>query len=198
MPEAKAKTKVKSLHEKVLEISKAVGSVEKTGKNGEYSYVQASRLMESVYKELHKHGIRIFSNVAKVEHVGTKVLLYLEINITDTDNHQKIHWVGEGQDTSDKALYKAYTGARKYFLLDYFQLPIGLDPETDPSPKTTPKLSNKRVETLWQEFTASGKEHSELRNKIIELGSPGGNTVKEAISALSKAGADQLHDWLTS
>ena len=39
--------------------------------------------------------------------------------------------MGAGDDGADKGLYKAYTGAVKYFLMKTFLIPTGDDPEAD-------------------------------------------------------------------
>lgn len=47
--------------------------------------------------------------------------------------------LGEGQDSGDKATYKAMTGATKYALMKTFLIPTGDDPEAEamPAPATT-------------------------------------------------------------
>lgn len=60
---------------------------------------------------------------------------------------------GEGIDKGDKAGYKAYTGALKYFLADTFMVATGDDPEKE-SPdnkmniKTTKKATPKQIEMI--------------------------------------------------
>ena len=49
---------------------------------------------------------------------------------------------GEGIDKGDKAGYKAYTGALKYFLADTFMVATGDDPESE-SPEA--KMNNKKI-----------------------------------------------------
>lgn len=64
---------------------------------------------------------------------------------------------GEGIDKGDKAGYKAYTGALKYFLADTFMVATGDDPEKDspdermtdkPTPLSQRKASTRQIEYI--------------------------------------------------
>lgn len=58
----------------------------------------------------------------------------------DTGFYETTSITGEGIDKGDKAGYKAYTGALKYFLADKFMVATGDDPETEsPDGKATVK-----------------------------------------------------------
>lgn len=63
---------------------------------------------------------------------------------------------GEGIDKGDKAGYKAYTGALKYFLADTFMVATGDDPEKD-SPGE--KMNNKSKPLSQQRATAKQIEY---------------------------------------
>lgn len=57
---------------------------------------------------------------------------------TDTGFYETTVITGEGIDKGDKAGYKAYTGALKYYLADTFMVATGDDPETEsPAPSWT-------------------------------------------------------------
>jgi hypothetical protein len=66
---------------------------------------------------------------------GKQVLLTLRFTwtLTDGDSGETISWqsIGTGSDATDKAAYKAATGALKYALLTGFLIPTGDDPEND-------------------------------------------------------------------
>lgn len=59
---------------------------------------------------------------------------------------------GEGIDKGDKAGYKAYTGALKYYLADTFMVATGDDPEQD-SPQNTMNHVNRAPQTQTQQTT---------------------------------------------
>ena len=72
---------------------------------------------------------------------------------------------GEGIDKGDKAGYKAYTGALKYYLANTFMVATGDDPEKD-SPevkvnKTDKKATAKQVSLCKQIAESMGKELDE-------------------------------------
>jgi hypothetical protein len=48
-----------------------------------------------------------------------------------TGEQLTIHWLGAGQDKGDKGVYKAYTGALKFFLINFFQVQVGDAPEPE-------------------------------------------------------------------
>ena len=137
--------KPKNLDQKLLEVSRALGALEKTGRNDAqgYAYVEHSHVVSAVRKELNKWGIRLQSSILSHEtqerqgRKGSLLLsvVHMEMVFVDVDtSDRRTHtWVGTAMDTGDKGLYKAYTGAIKYFLLDQFLLPTGADPEADTS-----------------------------------------------------------------
>lgn len=72
---------------------------------------------------------------------------------------------GEGLDKGDKAGYKAYTGALKYFLADTFMVATGDDPETEsPEGKRQQKAEQQKVDEL-----ATADMVSRLRNLCDNL-----------------------------
>ena len=60
---------------------------------------------------------------------------------------------GEGQDTGDKAGYKAYTGAVKYYLANTFLVATGDDPEKDsPNGKAVPRATAEQIKFLEERY----------------------------------------------
>lgn len=80
---------------------------------------------------------------------------------TDTGFFEDTDITGEGIDKGDKAGYKGYTGALKYYLANTFMVATGDDPEKE-SPDN--KMNNKKV-TETQAKTIYGL----LKSKNIEL-----------------------------
>ena len=81
----------------------------------------------------------------------------------ETGFYEDTRITGEGIDKGDKAGYKAYTGALKYYLADTFMVATGDDPEKE-SPDN--KMNKKVVKTtkLQNDYKIL------LANKIKELG----------------------------
>jgi hypothetical protein len=78
--------------------------------------------------------------------------MHVRFTVTDGAEERQFVMIGEGEDSGDKATYKAMTGAQKYALLKLFLISTGDDPEADgakamiappkpatpPAPKPTP------------------------------------------------------------
>ena len=156
---AKLQTKKNALRKALKE----KGVLKKCGKN---DYDHYSYFSEAQYKELFTE---LFSN-AKLE-LSFNELEYntftgsekqangrmprLEFILTDIETgfYEVTTITGEGIDKGDKAGYKAYTGALKYYLANTFMVATGDDPEKD-SPSHTmntkqeKKASAKQIELL--------------------------------------------------
>lgn len=92
----------------------------------------------------------------------------------DTGFGEKTVITGEGIDKGDKAGYKAYTGALKYYLANTFMVATGDDPEKE-SPAETMNTKNERkatpkqVEFLASKYTGENLEKLLKANNITKL-----------------------------
>lgn len=92
----------------------------------------------------------------------------------DTGFYETTIITGEGMDKGDKAGYKAYTGALKYFLADTFMVATGDDPEKD-SPdhrmnqRSVRKASEKQLAILRQAYQGGNLMHLLEVNNIGRL-----------------------------
>lgn len=75
---------------------------------------------------------------------GRMVKLAFILTDCETGFYEVTEITAEGMDKGDKAGYKAYTGALKYFLADTFMVATGDDPETE-SPEA--KMNTRNVRT---------------------------------------------------
>ena len=73
---------------------------------------------------------------------------------------------GEGIDKGDKAGYKAYTGALKYFLANTFMVATGDDPEKDSPSETMNNKEEKKATPKQIEFLASRYEGENLEKLL--------------------------------
>ena len=98
---------------------------------------------------------------------------------------------GEGMDKGDKAGYKAYTGAVKYYLADTFLVATGDDAEKE-SPaenmntKTERKASPKQIELLLHYYTGENLEKLLQANNISKIEDLSMQTASNIISKLKK------------
>lgn len=85
----------------------------------------------------------------------------------DTGFFEETVITGEGIDKGDKAGYKAYTGALKYFLADTFMVATGDDPETE-SPDAKMNNKNERKESPKQIAILAQHYTGENLNKLLQ------------------------------
>ena len=133
---------MKSIHTKLSAILKAVGYIEKTGTNASqgYKYVQAAAVADKIRNEFAERGLTMIPENIEVTDSGLTpsgkqalVTLRITWKITDSESGEFVTFqsVGSGSDSTDKAVYKAMTGALKYALLLGFLIPTGDDPENE-------------------------------------------------------------------
>lgn len=128
-------TENKSIYKKISQVMSQVNRVPKNGYNSfhKYNYATESDLTESIRPILIEAGLAFFTTVLEQNREGEFTKVKMEFTLVDIDTGETLkstYW-GEGQDKGDKGLYKAYTGATKYFLMKTFLIPTGDDPEGD-------------------------------------------------------------------
>lgn len=134
------------LYQKLRTINAAIKTVEKKGKNDfhKYSYAREEDFLAALRPLLDQHGVVIDVGCVEENREGMMTRVKLRYTITDVDTGYSIErdWAGHGEDKADKGIYKAYTGANKYFLYKFFQIPTSDDPESD---VTTDKNAEKKL-----------------------------------------------------
>jgi len=150
------------LIQRLAEACDAVGGVEKKGRNEtqRYAYVKAADVAKAIRHELFKRGIVILPNEQDPQFVEiptnsggkmTEIRLRTDFEITDgVTSITKSAW-GIARDSGDKAIYKAKTGAIKYFLRGLGLIPDEKDdPEAD---ETVDKEFNEKYEKDFDQRT---------------------------------------------
>lgn len=146
----------RSLVRKLSEVMAAVSHVPKSGRNNfhNYDYATEADITASVRQEMARRNVMLIpsveacdflevaTNAGKKERLCTMRMVF---SAHDGDSGEVISFtaVGQGQDGSDKAAYKAATGATKYALLKLFLIPTGDDPEADSKPAPAQKPTAK-------------------------------------------------------
>lgn len=134
----------KTLVKKLAKVMNEVKYIEKKGFNKfhKYRYATESDVAEKVREVLADQHVMMIPNMkehqvrehttakGKTEYIAT---VMMEFTFMDGESGESISFsmAGEGQDTGDKAYYKAITGAQKYALMKAFMIPTGDDPEQD-------------------------------------------------------------------
>jgi hypothetical protein len=138
--------KPKNLFSKLAEIMGLMGNIAKEGfnPNQKYKFVRESDVAAKASELLSERNIFILQSVeeTKMEPLfesrsGSQMFLTtvrMGFQFIDGDSGAKsdiVHFWGTGADTGDKGIYKAMTGAEKYFLMKTFLISTGDDPEAD-------------------------------------------------------------------
>jgi len=127
------------LARKLLNIQKEIKFVAKNGRNEfqSYDYATERDFVTTLKPLLEKHGVLVIPEMAApptVEPHGkgmlTTILMKFKlVNVDDPTDYFIALVGGQGQDNGDKGIYKAITGAKKYFIATTFMVPTGDDPE---------------------------------------------------------------------
>lgn len=131
-----------NLAKKILSVMRDVGVVKKDKKNDFYKYQYASdeAIVTAIRDSLIKNGLCVTSSqkscVEIMQKTGkgedqTLTKLEMEFELTDADSGESklVVFFGYGSDKADKGVYKAMTGAEKYFLMKTFLIATPDDPE---------------------------------------------------------------------
>lgn len=171
---AKLQQKKNSLRKELKER----GVLKKGGKNDfdHYTYFSEAQYKELFTELFSKYGLELnFNEISYEMFEGTEKqsngrLAKVEFELIDIESgfNETSVITGEGIDKGDKAGYKAYTGALKYYLADKFMVATGDDAEKDsPSEKMndvkTRKASPKQVEVLAKVY------QGENLTKLLQL-----------------------------
>lgn len=171
---AKLQQKKNSLRKELKER----GVLKKGGKNDfdHYTYFSEAQYKELFTELFSKYGLELnFNEISYEMFEGTEKqsngrLTKVEFELIDIDSgfSESTVITGEGIDKGDKAGYKAYTGALKYYLADKFMVATGDDAEKDsPSVKMNDvkarKASPKQVEVLAKVY------QGENLTKLLQL-----------------------------
>lgn len=117
----------------------------------------------------------------------------LEFTLFDCETgfYESTNITGEGIDKGDKAGYKAYTGALKYYLANTFMVATGDDPEKESPDNTMNKITEKKAspkQIAMLEKVYVGENLAKLLelNHLEKLSDMPMKKASELISALSK------------
>jgi hypothetical protein len=139
------------LYSKLAKIIGEIARVPKRGRNEfhKYDYVTEADLLDAVRAKLSEAGVAYFFSVdsATVRPGETKggPIVDVAVTVTFADGESgetfSVKGVGSGQDSGDKGVYKALTGAQKYVVMKTFLVPTA----TIPSLRTPRPLPPARV-----------------------------------------------------
>lgn len=134
-----------NLYKKLHKIIKEGVVVGKNGNNTfhKYKYVTEADVTDAVRQKFTENNILLTASLTGVRPGNGPDIVetVMEFTLIDLDNNesQKYIFSGFGQDKGDKAIYKAYTGAFKYFLMKNLMIGSDADPENDEEDTKKPK-----------------------------------------------------------
>ena len=173
-------------------------------KGGQNDYDHYSYFSEAQYKELFtelfsKNNLELkFSELEYNTFEGSGKncngrMTRLEFTLIDVETgfFEKTVITGEGMDKGDKAGYKAYTGAVKYYLADTFLVATGDDaekesPSENMNQKSERKASPKQIELLLHYYTGENLEKLLQSNHISKIEELPMQTASNIISKIKK------------
>lgn len=162
----------KSLQQKKQAVRKQLaesGPVKKDKKNefNKYSYLSEAKYKELFTKLLSENGLELSASCVEAREIqtgsksmgcGRIVVWDFTLSDVDTGFTETMRSIAEGWDSGDKAIYKAHTGALKYFLANTFMVASGDEVENDEPPRT-PKFATpeqvKRLKNLFDQGTVN-------------------------------------------
>ncbi len=137
------------LAKKLSAIMRDSGYLKQEGRNQaqNYNYLSEEQLVFKLRELMNKHGVVMIPTVRSYEidrverkaYKGDTPPPFIMATVTvdykiidgDTGDAATGSMIGTGIDGGDKHIYKAITGANKYFLMKLFQIPSGNDPEKE-------------------------------------------------------------------
>lgn len=187
-----------SLVKKFSEVMKRIERIPKNGHNSyhNYDYVTEADLAEKIRKILTDVGLIVRTTVLEVEKDLDLRRAKIQFDLVDVDTGEFISSVfwGEGKDSGDKGLYKAYTGAEKYFLMKTFLIPTGDDPERDEIQQAPMTPKNVKVK---KRKSGEGQKLYELAvNEQKKIQDAINNVVEDLAAEQGKQGSEVLEETL--
>lgn len=162
----------RSLQQKKQAVRKQLaesGPVKKDKKNeyNKYSYLSEAKYKELFTKLLSENGLELSASCVEEREIqtgnksmgcGRIVVWDFTLSDVDTGFTETMRSIAEGWDSGDKAIYKAHTGALKYFLANTFMVASGDEVENDEPPRT-PKFATpeqvKQLKNLFDQGTVN-------------------------------------------
>lgn len=147
----------RTLAEKIAAVMGHLNRVPKNGRNAfhGYDYATEGDVADTVREALAAEGVACIPSVEEFQtKEGTtakgapQVIATVKVKYTITDGHEVLSAIffGMAADNApgDKALYKALTGAHKYFMLKTFSISTGDDEDPEREPDAPPRKPQPR------------------------------------------------------
>lgn len=172
-----------NLAAKLVTVRSRVSHVAKNGTHGQgFAFARWGDVLIAVRGHLDELGVHLHLSVANVEPLGGgNLLVTLDYSWVDVETGETAdgRWAGVGWDKSgDKAIYKAFSGALKYLVLDTFMIPTGDDPEAgsqaedQPAPAErdgAPRIPRDRAESIVRAAKSAGLDETAFKALLADV-----------------------------
>lgn len=192
---------IKTLAGKMAKILGEVSRIPKSGRNTfqNYDYATEADALDAIRPLLSKYNVALFFDCVDVEELDnnrTRVRVQIELVCGDSGEARSSFAFGEARDadrngkTQDKGIYKAITGAMKYWMFKTFLISTGDDPEevqpaqrqntqlkavpakgkpASSAPAPTPSTAAPSFVDQAKEIAAHGKNNGLTTQKLVAL-----------------------------
>lgn len=181
----------KKLAAKILSVVSKIEAVKKSGYNShhKYQYSTESDFIEAVRQQLIDEKILVLTSVEEVSKDNTITTVRTKHIFIDTESGEQfeVFSAGQGADSQDKGVYKAITGAMKYFVSKSFMIETQDDPENDGANPSYVK--NAKTASNKTSFTKSSpvKNSGSMRNRMM-TGKPSN------VTSITKSTVSEVED----
>jgi hypothetical protein len=130
-----------NVYQRIHAVMRDMETIKKRGRNDfhKYDYATEADFVHALRPLLDKHRLVVVPQLSadpvhsaadeKGNVVSSIIMKFWIVNIDDPKDQACVVVPAQGQDKGDKALYKAMTGAKKYFAALTFMVATGDDPE---------------------------------------------------------------------
>jgi len=210
-----------NLAAKLAYITGKMAGIKKEGfnQNQHYKFVRESDVAEKLSALLSEQ--HVFLNQTILDHKMTELYraasgstmwlteVAVEFTWMDGDTGEKLGpaiFIGHGADTGDKGIYKAMTGAEKYFIMKTFLVSTGDDPEADEKVDKAAAAAGAATGTRVVRGNVAGAQRGGKSEKVTEaqvremsrLTQAAGLTVVTLIPVINKVLGTKLATDLSS
>lgn len=177
-----------NIYQKLHEIYKQVGYIQKGKQGKQYDYVGSSDVLANIRALIAEQDLQLEPRILKgstkdyaTKSGTTQILTELDmtmtwVNVENPDEKIELPWYSQGMDLAgEKGVGKALTYGEKYFLLKYFNIATDKDDpdafqdkiDANKPKKKITKNQLMEVENLVKEYVALKDLDAEGNNKLI-------------------------------
>lgn len=170
----------KNLVKKLAHVMREVKYIQKRGRNTHFGYTYATEadVAEKVREALADQNVIMLPSVigysfreTTTAKGRTEFICTVDMEFTfhdgDSGENLTIKMSGDGQDSGDKAIFKAITGCTKYAQMKSFMIPTGDDPEDDNGGRDDKKHSVATKSSLKQKPQSKADAATEAQLKKL-------------------------------